>query len=205
MYDVYTGGSINAVKQAATYYGASMSAASQCISVANTFQLTSTDGFATVNWYDTAGAGLSGNSAYWANGNALMSCAPGTDKPRALAVRADTGAAVFSGSAAALLVSNNKPFQTVECVSGVVTPNLTQLAFGVDQSATVTDSTGGNTSFSAAQVQQAFGAAGLTLGNGTVIRWTLYLEPVGALIQQVIVHTASKPDGSVNVFAFRQN
>ena len=165
-----------------------------------------TDGFANITWSDASGVGLSGNASARFTQNLLLSCLPASDKARALAVRSSAGATVFTGAMAPVMVANAVPFQSLECDtrSGVAS-GLTQLTFGADKSVAVQDSTDGSTTnFTATQVQQAFSATGLTLGNGTVIRWTLYAVPAGALIKQVIVHTASKPDGTVNVFAFMQ-
>jgi hypothetical protein len=205
-YDVYAAGSASATSQAATYYGASMSASGQCIAVANTLQATTSDGFATISWSDPVGTALNGWGAARFDQNLLLTCAAGSDATRHLAVRTGAGAAVFNGSQARIMVSNLYTFQSLECGSNgqSVNSGQTQLNFGVDKSATLLDS-GTPTSFTASQVDQLFSSTGLTLGNGTVLRWTLYVVPVGALTKQVIVHTGSKPDGTVNVFAFLQS
>ncbi|MFG6469286.1 hypothetical protein [Roseateles sp. BYS87W] len=206
MYDVYASGSIAATPRSATYYGASSSAASQCIAVSSTFQLTTTDSFANIAWADSTGAALNGNASARFAQNLLLSCVQGSDKARALAVRSDTGATVFSPAMAPVMVANAVAFQSMECdATRGVASGATQLTFGADKSANVQDATDNSvTPFTTAQVQQAFSTSGLTLGNGTVIRWTLYAVPAGALIKQVIVHRATKPDGTVNVFAFVQ-
>lgn len=206
MYDVYASGAINVTPRSATYYGASSSAASQCIALSDTLQLTTTDGFANITWSDASGVGLSGNAAARFTQNLLLSCLPASDKARALAVRSGAGATVFSAAMAPVMVANAVPFQSLECDarSGLAS-GVTQLTFAADKSVAAQDSTDASTTlFTAAQVQQAFSATGLTLGNGTVIRWTLYAVPTGASTKQVIVHTATKPDGTVNVFAFLQ-
>lgn len=209
-FDVYASGSASPTRRVATYYGASMGAASQCIAIASTLQITTTDSFGNVAWYDAAGAALSGGAADKFNENALLSCTSGSGATGYLAVRADTGASVFNGTQAALLVGNATPFLSEECNSAGtgIDNGLTRLSFGIDKSVTVQDTTSGgsSTTFTAAQVQQAFGAAGLTLGDGTVIRWTLYVVPVASgLTKQVIVHTGTKTNGTVNVLAFLQS
>lgn len=209
-FDVYASGSASPTKRAATYYGASMSAASQCIAIASTLQITTTDSFNGVSWYDASGTALNGGAADKFNENALLSCTTGSSATRYLAVRADTGAAVFNGTQAALMVGNATPFVSEECNSAGtgIDNGLTKLSFGIDKSVTVQDTTSGGTSttFTAAQVQQAFSTAGLTMGDGTVIRWTLYVVPVSSgLTRQVIVHTGTKTNGTVNVLAFLQS
>lgn len=208
-YDVYANGSSSSTTQAATYYGANMSASSQCISIANTLQITTTDAFADVSWYDASGNGLSGGAADKFTENVLLRCSTGTSATAHLAVRSSDGATVLAAAQAPVLVGNGFTFQSEECNSdgSGVDVGLTTLKFGLDKSVSIVDTThgGSTTSFTAAQVQQAFSSTGLTLGDGTVIRWRLYLEPVGALTKQVIVHTGTKTDGSVSVLAFLQS
>lgn len=204
-YDVYAAGSVSPVSQTASYYGASASASGQCITVGNTLQASTTDGFATLTWADPIGASLSGWGAARFEQNVLLTCVSGSDTTRHLAVRSGAGAAVFNGSQARLLVGNAYAFQSLECGSTgqSISSGATQVRFGVDKSVTIQDA-GSTTTFTTAQVDQLFSSTGLTLGNGTVLRWTLYVVPVGALTKQVIVHTGTK-GSTVNVFAFLQS
>jgi hypothetical protein len=204
-YDVYAAGSASAVSHTATYYGASASASSQCIGLGNTLQARTTDGFATITWADPVGTSLNGWGAARFEQNVLLTCITGSDATRHLAVRSGAGAAVFNGSQARLLVSNAYSFASLECGSTgqSVNSGATQLSFSVDKSVTIQDS-GTPTTFTTAQVDQLFSSTGLTLSNGTVLRWTLYVVPVGTLTKQVIVHTATK-GSTVNVFAFLQS
>jgi hypothetical protein len=204
-YDVFVNGSSSSTTQAATYYGASMSASSQCISIANTLQITTTDGFANLIWNAASGTGWGADKF---TENVLLRCTVGSSATAHLAVRSSDGATVLAAAQAPVLVGNGFTFQSEECNSNgsAIDVGLTTLKFGLDKSASIVDTTNGGstTSFTAAQVQQAFSSTGLTLGDGTVIRWRLYLEPVGAQIKQAIVHTGTHTDGSVNVFAFLQ-
>lgn len=206
---MFSPASPTAVATAANYYGSSSTALTQCIAIGSTLQVSTTDGFNLVaNWADPASStsGVSGAMLY--GGNLLMSCGSGNAKH--LAVRSNSGATAFTGSAARLMLGTAFSFASLEC-SGDGKSTLrgpTTISVAADHgSATVTDSSSNptsTTSFSAAQLDALFSPNGLVLDNGKTLRWVLYVVPAGALTKQVIVHTAVQSNGSTNVFSFVQ-
>ncbi|MEJ6001330.1 hypothetical protein [Paucibacter soli] len=211
-YDVYGPVAATATPAVANYYGSSSSSLTQCIAVGNTLQVSTTDGFnQIVSWADPIASNASSAGALLYNGNLLFTCSSGSYKTKHLALRSNAGAAVFTGSAARLLLGTAFTFGTLECSAtgnGTVR-GATTLAIAADHgSATITDTTSTSaevTVFTAAQLDALFSPGGLVTGNGKTIRWVLYVLPVGGgLTKQVIVHTAVQGDGSVNVFSFTQ-
>jgi PKD repeat protein len=211
-YDVYSPASATGTATVANYYGSNSSALTQCISVGNILQVTTSDGFnQVVNWADPIAGNATSVGAMLNNGNLLFTCRSGSYNTNHLAVRSDSGATVFKGTAARLMLGTAFAFSSLECGPGGTSAlrGVTTVAVAADlASATVTDTTSSPasvTTFSAAQLDALFSPSGLVLGSGKTLRWVLYLVPVSSgLIKQVIVHTAVQTDGSVNVFSFVQ-
>ncbi|ALT78804.1 hypothetical protein AT984_18035 [Paucibacter sp. KCTC 42545] len=211
-YDVYSTASPTATATMANYYGSSSTAPTQCISVGNTLQVTSSDGFnQVVSWADPIANNATSVGSMLNNGNLLFTCLSGSYKTNHLAVRSDTGAAVFKGSTARLMLGTAFAFRSLECgPNGTSTlRDATTVTVAADlASATVTDTTtspASVTTFTAAQLDALFSPSGLVTGSGKTLRWVLYVVPVSTgLTKQVIVHTAVQSDGSVNVFSFVQ-
>jgi len=196
----------------ANYYGSSSTAPTQCISLGSTLQVTTSDGFnQVVNWADPVANNATTVGTMLNNGNLLFTCRSGSYNTNHLAVRSDTGAAVFKGSAARLMLGTAFAFSSLECgASGTsVLRGATTVAVAADlSSATITDTTSNPvsvTTFTAAQIDALFSPSGLVTGSGKTLRWVLYVVPVSTgLTKQVIVHTAVQSDGSINVFSFLQ-
>lgn len=196
----------------ANYYGSSSTAPTQCIALGSTLQVTTSDGFNQVlNWADPVANNATSVGALLNNGNLLFTCRSGSYATNHLALRSDTGAAVFKGSAARLMLGTAFAFSSLECgASGTsMLRGATTVAVAADlSSATVTDTTSNPasvTTFTAAQIDALFSPNGLVTGSGKTLRWVLYVVPVSTgLTKQVIVHTAVQSDGSINVFSFLQ-
>jgi len=211
-YDVYSPASATGTATVANHYGSSSSALTQCISVGNVLQVTTTDGFKQmVSWADPIAGSVTSIGALLNNGNLLFTCRSGSYKTNHLAVRSDSGAAVFKGSAARSMLGTAFAFSSLECgPSGTsMLRGVTTVAVAADlASATVTDTTSSPasvTTFTAAQLDALFSPGGLVTSSGKTLRWVLYLVPVsGGLVKQIIVHSAEQTDGSINVFSFVQ-
>ena len=207
-YDVYASGSASPVSQAANFYGASSSASTQCVDVASTLQLSTTDGFNNVSWVDNGSTAL-GASAERLDAGLLLTCSSGADTTRHLAVRADGKVAAADAHAAA----QGHGFDSLECSSngGTVEAGVTSGVFNADGTLTLTDGSVNppeTTTWSAAEVDAAFGSNGYTVtsnGVSKTFRLTLYAVPAAGASRQAIVFSATKSDGSViNPFVFVQ-
>ena len=207
-YDVYANGSASPVSQTTNFYGASSSASTQCVDVASTLQLSTTDGFNNVSWVDSGSTAL-GASAERLDAGLLLTCSSGADTTRHLALRADGKVAAASAHATAQGLS----FGSLECSSngGSVDAGMTSGVFNADGTLTLTDGSVNppeTTTWSAAAVDAAFSSSGYTVtsdGVSKTFRLTLYTVSTSGGSRQAIVFSATKSDNSViNPFVFIQ-